>query len=155
MHYGRAGNLRKLYASNPGPKMLSERNKYASNPGPKKLLERNKYTSNPESKKRAVSRRYAANPGAKNKFQRKWYSKHCSAILQKRRHNYYACIMARRAKRLLHHAVHRCRENAKNKLYCSKKKLRATIANKTAKRARYVITEPKLDKQERCQKHEE
>ena len=68
---------------------------------------------------------------------RKWYSKHCSAVLQKRKHDYYASITCKRAARLLHHAVHRCRENAKNKLYHNEKKIRASIANKTAKRARY------------------
>ena len=49
--------------------------------------------------------------------------------------------------------MHRCRENAKNKLYHNEKKIRASIANKTAKRARYVITEPKLDVQERYVKN--
>ena len=125
------------------------KNYYAKNADKIRSALRKLYASNPESWKRAVSKWCAANPGTQKRKNRMWYSKYCSAVLQKRKHDYNASITCKRAARLLHHAVHRCRENAKNKLYHNEKKIRASIANKTAKRARYVITEPNLDVQER------
>ena len=136
------------YASNPEPKKEAVKARYASNPDAKREAIKARYASNPEPKKRAVSKRYTSNPEAKNKLHRQWYSKHCSAVLQKRCRHYYASIKRRRAARLLHHAVHRSRENAKNKLYRNQNKEIILIA-KTAKRARYVLTEPKLDVKEK------
>ena len=77
-----------------------------------------------EPKKRAVSKRYTANPEAKNKLHRQWYSKNCSAVLQKQSRYYYDSIKRRRAVRLLCHAVNCSRDNAKNKLYCNQNKER-------------------------------
>ena len=100
-------------------------------------------------KKRAVSKRYTANPEANLFLHRQWYSKHCSAVLQKQSRHYYASIKRRRAARLLRHAVNCSRDNAKNKLYHNQNKKRIVIAKKNAKRARYVLTEPKTDIKEK------
>ena len=134
--------------SNPEAKKEAVKSRYASNPEAKKEAEKARYASNPEPIKRAVSKKYAANPEAKKELVRKWYSKHCIAVLQKRSCYYYASIKKRRATRLLHHAVNRSRESAKNKLYRNQNKEIISIA-KTAKRARYVLTEPKTDIKEK------
>ena len=75
----------------------------------------------------------------------KGYRKHRFAVLQKRRSQYYTAITATGKARLLHHALHRSRENAKNKLYRKKNKQRISIA----KKASYVKTEPKIDVKEK------
>ena len=49
--------------------------------------------------------------------------------------------MHRRAARLLHHALHRVRENLKNKVYHMQNKQKLL----PERRARYALTEPKLD----------
>ena len=136
------------YASNPEGKKEAEKTRYASNPKAQKEAVKARYASNPEPKKRAVSKRYTANPEAKTKLHRQWYSKHFSAVLQKQSHHYYASIKRRRAARLLRHAVNRSTDNAKNKLYRNQNKKRIVI-EKTAKRARYVLTEPKTDVKEK------
>ena len=53
-------------------------------------------------------------------------------------------LVCRRAARLLHHALHRSRENAKNKLYHKKNKQSISIARK----ARYALNKPKTDTRE-------
>ena len=135
------------YASNPKAQKETVKARDASNPKAKKEAVKARYASNPEPKKRAVSKRYTANPEAKIISHRQWYSKHCSAVLQKQS-RYYDSINRRRAARLLRHAVHRSRDNAKNKLYRNQNKERILIA-KTDKRARYVLKEPKLDVKEK------
>ena len=136
------------YASNPEAKKEAVKAMYASNPEAQKGAVKARYASNPEPKKRAVSKRYTTNPEAKKKLHRQWYSKHSSAVLQKQSCHYYASIKRRRAARLLRHAVNRSRDNAKNKLYRNQNKKRIVI-EKTAKRARYVLTEPKTDVKEK------
>ena len=69
---------------------------------------KSRYASNPEAKKLMVKTRYNA----------------------RRRSQYYASRMWRRAARLLQHALHRSRENAKNKLYRKKNKQSILIARK-------------------------
>ena len=86
---------------------------------------------------------YASNPDPKKRAVKKGYRKHRFNVLQKRQ--YYTAITARRKARLLHHALHRSRENVKNKLYRKKNKQRISIA----KKARYVLTEPKIDVKEK------
>ena len=49
--------------------------------------------------------------------------------------------MRRRAARLLQHARHRCRENAKSKAYHQRNMLSILLA----RRGRYVLNEPKID----------
>ena len=136
------------YASNPKAKKEAVKARYASNPKAKKEDVKARYASNPEPKKRAVSKRYTTNPEANFFLHRQWYSKYCSAVLQKQSRHYYASIKRRRAARLLRHAVNRSRDNAKNKLYRNQNKKRIVI-EKTAKRARYVLTEPKTDVKEK------
>ena len=63
-------------------------------------------------------------------------------------HHYYTSVKKNLASRLLSHAVNHSRENAKNKLYRNQNKERIVIA-KTAKRPRYVLTEPKTDVKEK------
>ena len=87
------------------------------------------YASNPEAKKLMVKTRYNANR---------------SGVLLRRRSQYYASRMCRRAARLLHHALHRSRENAKNKLYRKKNKQSISIA----KKARCALNQPKMDTRE-------
>ena len=135
------------YASNPKAKKEAVKARYASNPEPKKEVEKARYASNPEPKKRAVSKRYTTNPEAKKNYIDNGIA-HCSAVLQKQSRHYYASIKRRRAARLLRHAVNRSRDNAKNKLYRNQNKKRIVI-EKTAKRARYVLTEPKTDVKEK------
>ena len=136
------------YGSNPEGKKEAEKTRYASNPEGMKEAEKTRYASNPKAQKEAVKSRYASNPEAKKKLYRQWYSKHCSAVLQKQSRLYYASIKIRRAARLLRHAVNRSRDNAKNKVYRNQNKKRIVI-EKTAKRARYVLTEPKTDVKEK------
>ena len=137
------------YASNPGPKKLADKARYASNPDPKKRAVKNRYASNPDPKKRAVKNRYASNPDPKKRAVMKGYRKHRFAVLQKRRSQYYTAITTRRKARLLHHALQHSRENVKNKLYRKKNEQRISIA----KKARYVLTEPKLDVKEKYVKN--
>ena len=137
------------YASNPDPKKRAVKNRYASNPDPKKRAVNARYASNPDPKKRAVNARYASNPDPKKRAVMKGYRKHRFAVLQKRRSQYYTAITARRKARLLHHALQRSRENVKNKLYRKKNKQRISIA----KKARYVLTEPKIDVKEKYVKN--
>ena len=118
---------RPRYASNPEPQKEAVKARYASNPEAKKEAVKARYASNPEPKQRAVSKRYTANPQLNFFLHRQWYSKHYSAVLQKQSHHYYASIKRRRAVRLLHHAVNRCRDNAKNKLYRNQNKKRIVI----------------------------
>ena len=72
------------------------------------------------------------------------YNANRSAVLLRRRSQYYASRMCRRAARLLHHALHRSRENVKNKLYRKKNKQGISIA----KKACYALNEPKMDTRE-------
>ena len=127
----------KGYASNPLPKKLAAKNKYASNPLPKKLAAKNKYASNPLPKKLAMKKWYVRNLHQKNLAHKKRYRKHCHIIQKK----YYQSIVHRRAARLLHHALHRVRENLKNKVYRMQNKQKLL----PERRARYALTEPKLD----------
>ena len=140
--------MKARYACNPEGKKEAVKARYVSNPEGKKEAVKARYASNPEAKKRAVSKRYTANPEANFLLHRQWYSKHCSAVLQKICRHYYSSVKKPLASRLLRHAVNRSRENTKNKLYCNQNKERILIA-KTAKRARYVLTEPKIDVKEK------
>ena len=92
---------------------------------------------------------YASNSGLQKRAVKRGYSKHRFAVLQKRRSQYYTAITARRKARLLLHALQRSRENVKNKLYRKKNKQRISIA----KKARYVLTEPKIDVKEKYVKN--
>ena len=78
---------------------------------------------------------------ASNPLPKKWYRRHCSIVLQHRHSHYYQSIMHRIAARLLHHALHRVRENLKNKVYRMQNKQKIS----SAKKAHYAIKEPKLD----------
>ena len=78
-------------------------------------------------------------PNAGKTAANKRYAKYRHAILQ--RLKTYSTVVRRSAARLLHHARHRLRENAKNKAY------RQTNGRSilSAKRGRYVLMEPKMD----------
>ena len=136
------------YACNPEGKKEAEKARYTSNPKAQKEAVKARYAFNPEAKKRAVSKRYTANPEANCFLHRQWYSKHCSAVFQKRCRHYYSSVKKPLASRLLRHAVNRSRDNIKNKLYRNQNKERILIA-KTRKRSRYVLTEPKIDVKEK------
>ena len=69
------------------------------------------------------------------------YSRCRPLILQQRRSRYYRSVVHNRAARLLHHSLHRVRENFKNKVYRMQNKLKIS----SAKKAHYAIKEPKLD----------
>ena len=97
-----AAAAKERYASNPEPKKRTVKDRYVTNPEPKKIAARDRYATNPEPKKVAASKRY---------------TKYRSVILERLRTQYYSSIMRRRAARLLQHARHRLRENAKNKAY--------------------------------------
>ena len=88
--------------------------------------------------------RYASNPEVKKSMVKTRYNANRSGVLLRRRSHYCASRMCRRAARLLHHALHRSRENAKNKLYRKKNKQSISIARK----ARYALNEPKMDTRE-------
>ena len=143
---------KKSYASNPLPKKLAAKNRYASNPLPKKLAAQKRYTLNPLPKKLAAKNKYASNPLPKKLAMQKWYvcKLHQKNLADKKRYRnhslmlqkqYYQSIVHRRAARLLHHALHRVRENLKNKVYRMQNKQKISSAKKT----HYAIKEPKLD----------
>ena len=92
----------------------------------------------------AMKSRYASNPEVKKLMVKTRYNANRSGVLLRRRSQYYASRMCRRAARLLHHALHRSRENAKNKLYRKKNEQSISIA----KKARYALNEPKMDTRE-------
>ena len=102
------------------------------------------YASKGESHKSSMKSRYASNPEVKKSMVKTRYNANRSGVLLRRRSHYYASRMCRRATRLLHHALHRSRENAKNKLYRKKNKQSISIARK----ARYALNEPKMDTRE-------
>ena len=87
----------------------------------------------------AARARYASNPQSGNTAANKQYAKYQRAILQ--RLKTYPSIVRRRAARLLHHARHWLKENAKNKAY--RQTNRQSILS--ARRGRYVLMEPKMD----------
>ena len=87
----------------------------------RKEAEKEAYASNPEPKRWAVQSRYAPNPEVKKSMVKTRYNANRSGVLLRRRSHYYASRMCRRAARLLHHALHHSRENAKNKLYQTSK----------------------------------
>ena len=131
---------KKGYATNPLPQKMAVKKRYASNPLLMKLAAKKSYASNPLPKKLAAKKNYASNPLPKKLGMKKWYRKHRTIVLQHRHSHYYQSIMHRRAARLLHHALHRVRENLKKQsVPMQNKKL------SSERRARYALTEPKLD----------
>ena len=92
----------------------------------------------------AMKSRYASNPEVKKLMVKTRYNANRSGVLPRRQSQYYASRMCIRAARLLHHALHHSRENAKNKLYHKKNKQSISIA----KKARYALNEPKMDTRE-------
>ena len=75
---------------------------------------------------------------------KKWYRRLRSIVLQQKHSRYYKSLVHRRAARLLHHALHRVRENLKNKVYRMQNKQKLLSERK----ARYALTEPKLDRKQ-------
>ena len=128
------------YASDPEPKRAAQRGRYASDPEPKRAAQRGRYASNPEPKKTVQRVRYNSNPERKKAAASKQYAKYRSVILHRLR-TQYSSVVRRRAARLLHHARHRFRENAKNKAYRQTNKQNIL----SARRGRYVLMEPKMD----------
>ena len=120
---------------------MAVKKRYASNPLLMKLAAKKSYALIPLPKKLAAKKNYASNPLPKKLGMKKWYRKHRSIVLQHRHSHYYQSIMHRRAARLLRHALHRVRENLKNKVYRMQNKQKLS----SERRARYALTEPKLD----------
>ena len=113
-------------------------------PLPKKMAVKKNYASNPVLVKLAAKKSYASNPVLKKLGMKIWYRRHRSIVLQQKHNRYYQSLVHRRAARLLHYALHRVRENLKNKVYRMQNKQKLL----PERRARYALTEPKLDRKQ-------